>query len=82
MRGKGASDEGLAGDSGEEREAHLLELGKMGKQRIVLFKPFAEAEAGVEHEMIALDAGERGSLGPLSQFALDKQNWIADRGGN
>src|SRR5271166_163788 len=51
----------------------------MSEQRVILLEPFSESKAGIEHEMIALDAGEGGGLCPLAKISLHEQNRIANR---
>src|SRR5690348_10438538 len=57
----GLGEEALARDSGEDRQIELTELVEMRQQREVFAEALAEAEAGVEHDLVDEDAcSERG----------------------
>src|ERR1043166_3979108 len=53
----GPAEEGLARRAAGQREAECVELVESRQQRAVLFIALAEAEAGVEHDASAHDAG-------------------------
>ena len=61
MLGEGVGEEALAGDAGEEREIELAELIEVREERVVFVEAFAEAEAGIENDLVAGNTGgERG----------------------
>jgi len=62
MLGEGVGEETLSGDAGEEGEVESLELVEVGEQRIVFVEAFPEAEAGVEDDFVAGDAGVGGGF--------------------
>jgi len=55
--GEGVGEEALAGDAGEERQGELAELVEVSEERVVFVEAFAEAEAGVEDDLVAGNAG-------------------------
>ena len=52
--------ETFAGDAGEDGEAEGVEIGEVGEEGEVFGAEFAEAEAGVEDDLIAGQAGGSG----------------------
>ena len=65
MLGEGVSEEAFAGGSDEEGQIELAELVEVGEERIVFVEAFAEAEAGVEDDLVAFDAGGGGGFEAL-----------------
>jgi hypothetical protein len=63
--GEGVSEEAFAGGSDEEGQIELAELVEVGEERIVFVEAFAEAEAGVEDDLVAFDAGGGGGFEAL-----------------
>ena len=60
--GEGVGKEAFAGDAGEEGQVELAELVEVGEERVVFVEAFAEAEAGVEDDLVAGDAGGGGGF--------------------
>ena len=54
--GEGVGEEALARGSDEKGEIELVELVEVGEDRIVIIEALAEAEAGVENELIVGNA--------------------------
>ena len=65
MLGEGVGEEAFAGDAGEEGQVELAELVEVGEERVVFVEAFAEAEAGVEDDFVAGDAGSGGGFEAL-----------------
>ena len=55
-------DEALARGADQQRQAECLELGEPRDADDALFRRLAEADAGIEHDHVARDAGLRGDL--------------------
>ena len=60
MLGEGVGEEALSGDAGEEGEIELAEIIEMREEGVVFVEAFAEAEAWVEDDLVARDAGGGG----------------------
>ena len=60
--GEGVGEEAFAGDSGEEGQVELVELFEVGEEGVVFVEAFAEAEAGVEDDFVAGNAGVGGGF--------------------
>jgi hypothetical protein len=60
--GEGVGEEAFAGGSGEQGQVELMELVEVGEEKIVFVEAFAEAEAGVEDDFVALDSGVGGGF--------------------
>jgi hypothetical protein len=54
--------EALSGGSDHNGQIETLKLVEVGEERIVFFETFAEAEAGVEDDLVTRDAGSKGGL--------------------
>jgi hypothetical protein len=50
---EGVGEEGFAGDADEDGQVELVELGEVGEERVVFVEALAEAEAGVEDDLVA-----------------------------
>src|ERR1035438_8223319 len=70
--GEGTGEEAFAGEAGEDGEAERVELVEVGEQGVILVEDFAEAEAGVEHDGLAGDAGSEGGAGAGFEVAEDE----------
>ena len=68
--GEGVGEEAFAGGSGEKRKVELAELIEMGEERVVF--AFAEAEAGVEHDLVAWNACGGGGFEACFEFGEDE----------
>jgi hypothetical protein len=62
MLGEGVGQEAFAGDAGEERQVESVKLVEVGEEKVVFFEAFAEAEAGVENDFVAWNAGGGGGF--------------------
>ena len=58
-------EEAFARGSGEEGQVELAELVEVGEEGVVFVELFAEAEAGVEDDFVAWDAGGGGGFEAL-----------------
>ena len=65
MLGEGMGEEAFAGDAGEEGQVESVKLVEVGEEGIVFVEAFAEAEAGVEYDFVARDAGGVGGFDAL-----------------
>ena len=78
--GRNLIDEALARSADEERQAEGFELGKPGDGRDALLRRLAEADAGVEHDVLARDAGARGDVERAGEerrdIGHDVDRWI------
>jgi hypothetical protein len=63
--GEGVGEEAFARGSGEEGQVELAELLEVSEERIVFVEAFAEAEAGVEDDLVAGDSGGGGGFDAL-----------------
>ncbi len=54
--GESVGEEAFAGSSGEKRQVEFSKLIEVGEERVVFVEAFAEAEAGVEHDLVAWNA--------------------------
>jgi hypothetical protein len=70
--GQGMGEEAFAGGSGEEGQVELAELIEVGEERVVFVEAFAEAEAWVEDNLDANDAGGGGGLEAVGEFGEDE----------
>ena len=59
LRRRDAVDEALARQAHEQRQAEFAQLGKPRDHRDALLRGLAEADAGIEHDALARDAGAR-----------------------
>ena len=57
MLREGVGEEPFAGGSGEDGQIEFLELVEVREERVIFVEAFAEAEAGVEDDLVARDAG-------------------------
>ena len=60
--GRNLVDEALARGAEQERQAERLELAEPRDRDEALLRRLAEADAGIEHDVLARDAGARGDL--------------------
>jgi len=72
MLGEGVGEEALAGGAGEDGQIELADLVEVGQQWVVFIEALAEAEAGVEDDLVALDAGGHCRFEAHPQFGEDK----------
>src|ERR1039457_3723040 len=68
-----AGEKAFAGEAGEDGEAERVELVEVGEQGVILVEDLAEAEAGVEHDGLAGDAGSEGGAGAGFEVAEDEE---------
>ena len=62
---EGVREKAFAGDSGQEGQVEFVELVEAGEEGVVLVEAFAEAEAGVQNNFLAGNAGGSGSFDAL-----------------
>ena len=62
----------LRESSGEDGQVELSELVEVGEERVVFVEAFAEAEAGVEDDLVAWDAGGGGGFEAFGEFGEDE----------
>jgi hypothetical protein len=63
--GERVTEKAFAGGSDQDGQVKSVELVKIREQRVVFVEAFAEAEAGVEDDFVAWDAGGRGGFEAL-----------------
>ena len=74
-------EEGFAGEAGEDGEAEGLELVEVGEEGEVCVAEFAEAEAGVEDDLIEREAGGGGGGDALQEAGEDEgEDGFGDEG--
>ena len=73
-RGRHRIDETLARGADQKRQAEPFEFGQLGNAQQALLRRLAEADAGIEHDAVARDAGARGNL----QRALEERRHVGD----
>lgn len=70
--GEGVGEEAFAGGSGKEGQVEPAELVEVGEEWVVFVEFFAEAEAGVQDDFVARDAGGSGGFEALGEFGEDE----------
>ena len=60
--GEGAGEKAFAGGSGEDGQVESTETVEVGEEGVIFVKYFAEAEAGIEDNLVAGDAGGGGGF--------------------
>jgi hypothetical protein len=73
MLRESVGEEALAGGSGEDGQFELVELVEVREERVVFVEAFAEAEAGVEDDPVAWDAGGGGGFETFGQAREDER---------
>jgi len=64
-------EEAFARGSGEERQVESAELVEVCQQGVVFVELLAEAEAGIEDDLVAWDAGSGGGIEACCEFGED-----------
>ena len=81
MLGKRLGEEAFARGSGEDGQVDQAKLVEVREQRIVFVEAFAEAEAGVEDDSVAFDAGGGCGFEALGEFGEDEgENFVGCEG--
>ena len=62
MLREGAGEEAFAGGAGEDGQVELAEAVEVGEEGVIFVEYFAEAEAGIEDNLVAWDAGGDGGF--------------------
>ena len=70
--GEGVGQEAFAGEAGEEGEGDFFKQVEVGQEGVVFVEAFAEAEAGVEDDFVAGDAGGGGGFEARGKFGEDE----------
>ena len=60
--GESVAEESFAGGSDKDGLVESIEVFQVGQEAVVLVETFAEAEAGVEDDLVARDAGVDGGV--------------------
>ena len=81
MLGERVSEEAFSRGSGEDGQVDQTKLVEVREQRVVFVEAFAEAEAGVEDDLVAFDAGGGGGFEALGEFGEDLgENFVGCEG--
>lgn len=70
--GEGVCEKAFAGGTGEDGQVKLAELVEVGEERVVFVEFLAEADAGVDDDFVAWDAGGNGGFDALGQGCKDE----------
>ena len=81
MLSEGAGEEAFAGGAGEDGQVELAEAVEVGEEGVIFVEYFAEAEAGIEDNLVAWDAGGGGGFETFGQFREDENEDCVGREG-
>jgi len=68
---EGVGEEALSGDAGEEGEIELAELVEVVQEWVVFVEALAEAETGVEDDLVTRNSGGEGGFEAVCEFGDD-----------
>jgi hypothetical protein len=70
--GDGLAEEAFTGDAAEDGQVELVEVGEVAQEGVVLEAELAEAEAGIENDLVGGDAGGVGEREGVAQAGEDE----------
>ncbi len=70
--GEGVGQEAFVGDACQEGQVEFVELVEVGEEGVVFVEALAEAEAGVENDLVAWDSGGGGGFDASREFGEDE----------